>query len=56
MKDVIKRIVDEGDRVLLFFEEPGYHVIAPKNFKGAVGDTVAHEPFGANFGFLAEPK
>jgi hypothetical protein len=51
---VIRRIEREHDRVLLFGTSADdlYHVIAPPQFSGQVGDTVLYEPDGVNFGWL----
>ncbi len=51
---VVKRIVDEGDRVLIYGDENSYHVIS-SHLKAAglrPGDTITYEPYGANFGWL----
>lgn len=51
---VVTKVDDQGDRILLYGEVPGYHVIADPGCQAKVGDRVTYEPYGLNFGwFLA---
>ena len=48
----VKRIDDQGDRVLLYGDDPDYYVIAEAGFQVEVGKPVRYEMYGINFGFL----
>lgn len=49
----VRRIDKQIDRTLLYGDDAGYHVIAPKVCTVQVGDVISHEPYGYNFGWLA---
>jgi len=54
-KMVVKEVVRDGDRVLLYGDDKEYkeyHVIASWSTKVRVGDEVTFEPCGCNFGWL----
>lgn len=55
---IIERIVDEGDRVLLYGERDDYHVITSQQKSAGLrpGDVITYEPYGANFGWLQTQK
>ena len=58
-KAIIQKIVNDEDRILLYIDNHPtmpYKVIAPRGFKGNVGDEITYEPQGANFGWLVENK
>ena len=53
----VSEIVADGDRLLLYREEPKsklgrYHVIADPSVMIRVGDIVEYEPDGVNFGWF----
>ena len=54
----VKRIVDEGNRILLFGGEDFYYIIASIALKDKIqiGDTVLYEPYGVNFGWYTVVK
>ncbi len=51
---IVTRIEPQNDRVLLYGARLDYHVIAgPRESQGlTVGDTIAYEPYGLNFGWF----
>lgn len=49
----VRRVEKQIDRTLLYGDDAGYHVIAPKICTVQVGDVISHEPYGVNFGWLA---
>jgi hypothetical protein len=51
---MVTRIEPQGDRVLLYGAAPAYHVIAGARESAdlTVGDTIAYEPYGLNFGWF----
>lgn len=51
----VLKIVDEGDRLLLYGKDPSFHVIARPTDTVKVGDSIAYEPYGVNFGFTSAP-
>ncbi len=50
---IVKRIVEEGNRILLFGDEDFFYIIVSITLKGKIqiGDTVLYEPYGVNFGW-----
>ncbi len=51
MKLMVLRIEDRGDRVLLYGEDPSYHLIALAGSKWEIGQEVEYELGGFNFGW-----
>jgi hypothetical protein len=51
----VTRLVDEGDRVLLYGSTPtarDYHVIASPGCPAQVGDRISYTPHGRNYGWF----
>jgi len=52
----VKRITRQSNRTLIYGDDPGFYIIAPKEYKIEEGQSVKYEPYGVNFGFLAQPS
>ena len=53
----IRKIIIEEDRILIFGDDPQYHVIADECDEPLfLGDTIEYEPCGFNFGWFIRKK
>jgi hypothetical protein len=51
---IVKTIITEPDRLLLFVEKRSYRIIAPKNWNGKVGDVIEFEFRGPMWAMLIQ--
>ena len=51
-KLVVKKVDDQGDRIVLYGDDPQYHLIADTKAVVKVGDQVEYETGGVNFGWF----
>lgn len=51
---IVKKVDNQGDRVLLYGERDDYYVIGSAKCTAKVGDEITYEPYGWNFGWLKE--
>jgi hypothetical protein len=53
-KGIVKMIIRESDRLLLFVERHSNRIITPKNWTGKVGDEIEYEYRGWNWAMLIQ--
>ena len=50
--DEVTKIVNEGDRLLIYGDQPNYYIVARPDEEIKVGDRFEYQPEGVNFGWF----